>query len=101
MKTIQEYKEKTITDNTDLDLYERKYDYDDMKIVICIEEFLSTHKELWQELECFEDIIALAIKIKKSWLAELENETLSYEHYAYIQSYAQEYLCANCTKIEK
>lgn len=83
MKTYKEFRE------------EKKFDYDDIKIAICIQEFYDTHSkdiEDEQDFQDYEDIITLVEEIKNNWLIDNSNSVLSQEEYAYIQNYAHKYL---------
>lgn len=74
----------------EIDVYEQTYDYDDMKIAIVIQDYLSLHKS--DKLRTYEELIQLAYTIKQEWLKEYDNATLNEEERAYIQSYAYRYL---------
>ena len=74
----------------EIDVYEQTYDYDDMKIAIVIQDYLSLHKR--DKLRTYEELIQLAYTIKQEWLKEYDNATLNEEERAYIQFYAYRYL---------
>lgn len=84
MKTYKEFRE------------EKKFDYDDMKIAIATEEFYNSNKEnLYnneEDFETYENIIDLVKEIKNEWNTQKYNTTLTREQYAYIQSFAYDYL---------
>lgn len=79
------------------DIYNRRYDYDDMKIAICIADFCKISPQLAEEMEDFEDIISLAVDIKDKWQADT---ALTKDEYAHIQVYANRYLIENYVKGE-
>ena len=79
------------------DIYNRKYDYDDMKIAVCIGEFCNDNQcnrnlTATEDFDTIEDIIELAVEIKESWQREYDNHTLSQSEIGYIQEYAFRYL---------
>ena len=83
-------------DNKVLDIYDRKYDYDDMKIAICIKDFYNYFeeklKEYYEEFLDFEDLITLAVEIKNNWQIDFDNGALTQNEIGYIQEYAFRYL---------
>ena len=80
----------------DKNIYNSTYDFDDMKIAICIEEFYNENKEnIWnnaEDFDTYDNIIRLAQEIKNNWLIDDSMSNLSEEEHAYIQSYAHKYL---------
>ena len=84
LEAIRKVKGEWFVNKTDC--YDKLYDYDDMKLAICVKGFYDTH---WTDIPMdFEDLINLAIEIKHAWL----NADLSEEEFAYIQSFATRYL---------
>lgn len=78
------------------DTYNRTYDYDDMKIALCIQDFLDNDKPDMQiNFQDFEDIIELAIRIRKSYDKCNKEGTLTKEEQGYIQQFAYNYLKEN------
>lgn len=78
------------------DIYDKKYDYDDMKIAICIKDFYNYFeeklKEYYEEFLDFEDLITLAVEIKNNWQIDYDNGALTQNEIGYIQEYAFRYL---------
>lgn len=72
-----------------VDIYDYLYEYDDLKIAVCISEHFNARQIPFD----YEDIAELTITIRKSWERDRRNKVLSKEDYAYIQSYAIKYLC--------
>lgn len=69
-------------------IYDNQYDYDDIKIAVCITEYLNKIN-----YECdFEYIAFLVVEIKDNWCADKLDGCLSKTEYAYIQEYAYRYL---------
>lgn len=78
------------------DIYDRTYDYDDMKIALCIQDFLDNdNPDMQINFQDFEDIIELAIKIRKSYDKCNKERTLTKEEQGYIQQFAYNYLKEN------
>lgn len=78
-----------------VDIYSKEYDYEDLKIAICVVEYLNN--------VClsadYEDIVRITITIKDKW-KELEAQgLLTEEEYAYIQRFAINYLHDNIIQI--
>lgn len=73
----------TYEEDNYLDIYNRKYDYEDMKLAIFL-----TEQHL--DLEDYEDILHLLVKIKEDYNKEFDH--LSFEERGYIQKYAQNWL---------
>ena len=71
------------------DIYDHLYDYDDLKIAVCVSDYLTneTDKEY-----TFEDIAQATLRIRKSWECDRINNELSQEELAYIQSYAYRFM---------
>lgn len=77
-------------------IYDKTYDYDDMKIALCIQDFLDNDKPDMQiNFQDFEDIIELAIRIRKSYDKCNKERTLTKEEQGYIQQFAYNYLKEN------
>lgn len=78
------------------DIYDKKYDYDDMKIAIFIKDFYNYFEEKlvehYEEFLGFEDIIMLAVEIKNNWQIDYNNGALAQNEIDYIQEYAFRYL---------
>ena len=78
------------------DIYDRTYDYDDMKIALCIQDFLDNdNPDMQINFQDFEDIINLAIRIRKSYDKCNKEGTLTKEEQGYIQQFAYNYLKEN------
>lgn len=80
-----------------LDIYNKKYDYDDMKIAICIGKFYNENQcnrnlTETEDFDTFEDIITLAVEIKNNWQIDYDNGALTQNEIGYIQEYAFRYL---------
>ena len=97
--------------NYDYDkIYNKKYDYEDMKVAMCIQDYFRNVPAEIREtydfsvFECggdYEDYIWLATQIKKSWQKESRKylkhnannvDNISGEEVGYIQAYAYRYL---------
>ena len=78
-----------------VDIYSKEYDYDDLKIAICVAEYLNN--------VCvsadYEEIAKLTITIKNKWNELKTQGLLSKEEYAYIQRFAINYLHDNIIQI--
>lgn len=79
---------------TDLDVYSYIYDYDDLKIAICVADYLNE----WKVVTSYEEIVSLVIIIKNKWKEEQQLNLLTEEEFAYIQKFARRYIAEN--KIE-
>ena len=79
----------------ELDIYSKKYDYDDLKIAVCVAEFLNNLKVSVD----YEDIARITIAIKEKWYQLQSKGLLSEEEFAYIQKFAVDYLYENKIKI--
>lgn len=78
-----------------LDIYSKEYDYEDIKVAICVAEYLG---RLNRAVD-YEDVVRITIKIKEKW-CELEAKgLLTSEQCAYIQKFAVDYLYENTNKI--
>lgn len=78
------------------DIYDRTYDYDDMKIALCIQDFLDNdNPDMQINFQDFEDIVELAIRIRKSYDKCNKEGTLTKEEQGYIQQFAYNYLKEN------
>ena len=71
-----------------VDVYDKLYDYDDLKIAVSVSEYLNEQEEPYD----YEDIANLTIKIRRNWECDRKNFELSKEEFAYIQSYAWRYM---------
>lgn len=72
----------------ELMIYDYEYDYDDIKIAVCVANRLSD----WNLYADFEYIAQLVIFIKDNWCADEHNGILSEEDFGYIQNYAYKLL---------
>lgn len=79
----------------EIDIYDLKYDYDDLKIAVCIAE---KFKE-WEFRVDYEDIAGLTAKIKCEWESHCLWGCLTREERAYIQKFAMSFLETNKNKI--
>ena len=79
----------------EIDIYDLKYDYDDLKIAVCIAD---TFKD-WNLCVDYEAIAGLVAHIKCEWEADHIYGYLTKEEYAYIQKFATNYLDKNKNKI--
>ena len=77
------------------DIYEEKYDYDDLKIAVCIADNLSE----WKVVTSYEEIAGLTIKIRNMWKENQEKGLLTEEEFAYIQKFANRFIRENKYKI--
>ena len=73
------------------EIYDKKFDYEDMKVAMVVSDFYNDHEEEMTGYELFEDIIELCIEIRKAW-DDLEKQNCSVEEYGYIQFFAERYL---------
>lgn len=97
-KQIGVYKERQLKEKLEKiqDIYDRTYDYDDMKIALCIQDFLDNdNPDMQINFQDFEDIINLAIRIRKSYDKCNKEGTLTKEEQGYIQQFAYNYLKEN------
>lgn len=78
-----------------VDVYTKDYDYEDVKVAICVAEFVS-ERTLYFD---FETVIKIAIRIREEWEKQQETGLLTEEEYAYIQAFAVNYLNANKDEI--
>lgn len=77
-------------------IYDKTYDYDDMKIALCIQDYLDKdNPDMQINFQDFEDIIELAIRIRKSYDKCNKEGTLTKEEQGYIQQFAYNYLKEN------
>lgn len=74
-------------------IYQYPYNYDDIKIAVCIQDWIDNHssKAMSNDIT-FEDVAGLVIEIKEHWLKDLNDDNLTEEESAYIQAYAYRYL---------
>lgn len=78
-------------------LYNKNYDYEDMKLAIFVENFYN-HKqyEIDKDDLCdfcgYENTIKLALEIRDAWQQERNFGTLADNEYGYIQEFALRYL---------
>ena len=79
----------------EIDIYDLKYDYDDLKIAVCIAD---TFKD-WNFCTDYEAIARLTAVIKCEWETNHIYGYLTGEEYAYIQKFATNYLDKNKNKI--
>lgn len=79
----------------EVDIYDLKYDYDDLKIAVCIAENFKD----WNFNVDYEDIAGLTAQIKCEWEAHHMWGCLTQEEYAYIQKFANNYLQKHKNKI--
>lgn len=71
-----------------VDVYDNKYDYDDIKIAIVIAE---TFKD-WNVFCDYEDVAQLVIMIKDKWKELHSKGLLLEEEFAYMQKFAVNYM---------
>lgn len=87
--------DKDINDFKQGYVYEKTFDYEDMKIAFVVQEFYDNHKEElkdYVEFTTFENCISLVGEIRDNWKIDASMTNLSDEEYAYIQVYAGRYL---------
>ena len=72
----------------EIDIYDLEYDYDDLKIAVCI----ATSFKDWNFYVDYEDIAGLTAEIKCEWEAHRVWGCLTEEEYSYIQKFANNYL---------
>lgn len=70
------------------DIYDNLYDYDDLKIALCVSDYLSSDGKDYT----YEQIAKLTMQIKYNWECDRRNGDLGREELAYIQSYAYRYM---------
>lgn len=78
-----------------IDIYDNKYNYDDIKIAVVIAE---TFKD-WNVYCDYEDIAQLVIMIRNKWKEYHLHGYLVEEEFAYMQKWATNYLNENKTKL--
>ena len=78
-----------------MEIYDGKYDYEDLKIAICVTDYINE----WKIVTSYEEIVALVIKIKNEWKEEHKQGTLTEEEFAYIQKFARRYIEENKNKL--
>lgn len=71
-----------------VDVYTKDYDYEDVKVAICVANRLSD----WNLYTDFEYIARLVIFIKDNWCVDKYDGNLSEEDFGYIQNYAYKLL---------
>lgn len=71
-----------------VDVYSKKYDYEDLKIAICVFERIEQFKQNWD----YEDIARMTIQVKKAWKLRNKLKQLTQDEYAYIQIFAHRFL---------
>ena len=71
-----------------VDIYTKRYDYEDIKVAIVVAERLDKINAHWD----YEDIVRYAIHIKNEWKKQEKQGKLSTEEYCYIQAFANRYL---------
>lgn len=76
------------------EVYEYKYDYDDIKIAICVQDFIDHNSDKFFPLT-YEEIAKVVIDIKNKWKEYQKKGLLSEEEYTYIQKFAYNYLKEN------
>ena len=79
----------------EIDIYDLKYDYDDLKIAVCIAD---TFKD-WNFCTDYEAIAGLTSVIKCEWEANHIYGYLTGEEYAYVQKFAERFLENHKNKI--
>ena len=79
----------------EVDIYDLKYDYDDLKIAVCIADAFKD----WKFCTDYEAIAGLTAVIKCEWEADYLWGCLTQEEGAYIQKFATNYLNKNKNKI--
>ena len=67
------------------DIYSRQYDYDDLKIAVCVSDYTTPFSNI-----DFEDIAKLTIMIKNDYLKSLND--LGFEQRGYVQKFANDWL---------
>ena len=77
-------------------VYERNYDYEDLKIAVCVSDYIFNIKKISVD---YEDIARLTIKIRQAWEDGQRKDSLSSEEFAYCQKFAINYLYDNADKI--
>lgn len=71
-----------------VDIYTKNYDYEDIKVAICVAEFLDNIPLSFD----FEIVVKIAIHIRDEWERREQEGLLTEEEYAYIQRFAINYL---------
>lgn len=84
----------------DKEIYEKTYDYEDMKLAIVVQDFLDNFTEKPALID-YEDIIRITQEIKNSWEYKKDNRGLTEEEYAYVQAYAYRFLEENIEELIK
>lgn len=72
----------------EIDIHDLKYDYDDLKIAVCIADKFRD----WSFCVDYEDIAGLTAQIKCEWEMNHIYGCLTTEEYAYIQKFANRFL---------
>lgn len=79
-----------------VDVYTQDYDYEDLKIAVCVSDYIFNIKKISVD---YEDIARLTIKIRQAWEDGQRKDSLSSEEFAYCQKFAINYLYDNADKI--
>ena len=79
-----------------VDVYTQDYDYEDLKIAVCVSDYIFNIKKISVD---YEDIARLTIKIRQAWEDGQRKGSLSSEEFAYCQKFAINYLYDNANKI--
>lgn len=74
------------------EIYDKKFDYEDMKVAMVVSDFYNDHEEEMSGYELFEDIIELCVEIRKAWNNLEKYKDCNIEEYAFIQFFAERYL---------
>lgn len=81
-----------------VDVYTQDYDYDDLKIAVCVSDYIFNIKKISVD---YEDIARLTIEIRQAWEDAQRNDLLTGEEFAYVQKFAINYLYDNADKIKE
>ena len=79
-----------------VDVYTQDYDYEDLKIAVCVSDYIFNIKKISVD---YEDIARLTIEIRQAWEDCQRRGLLSSEEFAYCQKFAINYLYNNANKI--
>ena len=74
------------------EIYNKTFDYDDMKIAICIADFSHINEKFEKKFADFENIILEVVEIHNNWFIDNDLGNLSFDEVGNIQSYATRYL---------
>ena len=82
----------------EITIYEKHFDYEDMKIAMVVNQFFSDHEDALGSssapyyYEDYEDLVELCVEIRNEWNKLGIEQWCDREEYAYVQHFAEHYL---------